>query len=252
MDAVTDLETEVETDQVETETSEEAETSEETPDTDTESEDEQVEGEDPESPDTPTHKVKVDGRIYEVELDELINGYQRQAHTTRAQQALAAEKAQLAQAAELWQRLETDPAATMTLLQEHFADVLDNQEDLDPEQKRIAELEAFVDNQRQVMMEAELQQTLADLHEEFGEFDDDELFVHALETQKMDLEDALTHLQRQKARETRKQDATTKKRSSPVQGGVSKAAGSTSRQAKAVDSVGDAFQEALDELGMRL
>ena len=50
-----------------------------------------------ETPTGDVHTVKVDGQEQQVSLDELRNGYQRQADYTRKTQELASERERLAQ-----------------------------------------------------------------------------------------------------------------------------------------------------------
>ncbi len=57
---------------------------------------------------TPTYKVKVDGEESEVDIDELIKGYQYQAHNTRKAQDLADRERELAAYEGLAKKLKTD------------------------------------------------------------------------------------------------------------------------------------------------
>jgi len=60
---------------------------------------------------TPTgemYNVKIDGEMQQVSMDELQNGYQRQADYTRKTQELATERERLAQGEAIVQALESD------------------------------------------------------------------------------------------------------------------------------------------------
>ena len=60
-----------------------------------------------------SYTVKVDGSEEQVSLDELRDGYQRQADYTRKTQELASERSRLQQAEAIVQSLEADPAGTL-------------------------------------------------------------------------------------------------------------------------------------------
>lgn len=62
-------------------------------------------------------EVKVDGQVMQVPLDELKNGYSRQADYTRKAQALAAEREQLKPAQELYEYLQANPQAVQAIEQ---------------------------------------------------------------------------------------------------------------------------------------
>lgn len=67
-------------------------------------------------PEGDLHEVKVNGETFEVTLQELKNGYQRQADYTRSKQELAAEQERLTKAATLWDALESDYVGTVQAL----------------------------------------------------------------------------------------------------------------------------------------
>ena len=199
-----------------------------------------------------TYKVKVDGQILEVELDELLNGYQRQSHFTKAQQGLAAERDQLQQAEALWTQLNENPQETMQLLTEHFGDTLDNPEEAqDPEELRLREVESFMEQQREVTIQADIEKTVAGLKSEYGDFDEEALFQHALDLNVMDLGAALAHMQAQEQRNQRDDEKITQsKRKAAVATGGSRAAGSSAAPPREITSVKEALAETLEELGI--
>ena len=67
-----------------------------------------------------SYTVKVDGAEEQVSLDELRDGYQRQADYTRKTQELASERSRLQQAEAIVQSLEADPAGTLEALGDAF------------------------------------------------------------------------------------------------------------------------------------
>lgn len=76
--------------------------------------------------DTTPYRVRVDGEDIEVTLDELLNGYQRQADYTRKTQALAEERERLAAFASLNDALSQDPQGTLLALAQHLGVDLGN------------------------------------------------------------------------------------------------------------------------------
>ena len=70
-----------------------------------------------------SYTVKVDGLEEQVSLDELRDGYQRQADYTRKTQELASERSRLQQAEAIVQSLEADPAGTLRLWVTHSVSV---------------------------------------------------------------------------------------------------------------------------------
>ena len=73
------------------------------------------------------YTVKIDGVEQSVSLDELRNGYQRQADYTRKTQELATERERLAQGEAIVQALESDPQGAIEALGNAFGVSLGNQ-----------------------------------------------------------------------------------------------------------------------------
>ena len=83
-----------------------------------------------ETPDTPTlnvaeysnHRVpvKLDGEELQIPLSEAIAGYQRQADYTRKTQELSQQREKIEFASTLQAALENNPAATLSLLSQHY------------------------------------------------------------------------------------------------------------------------------------
>ena len=64
--------------------------------------------------------IKVDGEEQEVSLEELRNGYQRQADYTRKTQEISAERDRLQQAESIVAALENNPEETLQILAKSF------------------------------------------------------------------------------------------------------------------------------------
>lgn len=90
-----------------------------------------------------TYTVKVNGVELDVDLDELRNGYQRQADYTRKAQALAAQRQEAEQALALANALKRDPQGTLQALASEFGvSEFSVDVDDDPASQRIRDLEA--------------------------------------------------------------------------------------------------------------
>lgn len=144
----------------------------------------QVEG----APAAPTYTVKVDGVDQAVTIEDLQKGYMLQGDYTRKTQALAAQRQQLAQAEALQAALERDPAGTLKALQEAFGIQTEPVEDFStPEEKRFRQLETFQAQQEAVARQAQIDRDLGRLHQQYGDFDDNEVFVYAIKNNSPDL-----------------------------------------------------------------
>lgn len=133
----------------------------------------------------PNYLFEVDGS--QITLDEAKNGYLRQADYTRKTQEISEMRSRLSQAEAIAAALERDPAATLQALQEAFGlgtpAEPDGYADLDPESQRIAAIEARLQAQDDAARQAAIDNELNGLHEQFGQFDDSELFAHAIRGQ---------------------------------------------------------------------
>lgn len=144
--------------------------------------------------DDPVFTVKVDGQDVDVPLSELRKGYMRGADYTRKTQSLANRGRQLDDASQLMLALERNPQATLKVLASHYGVdefVPDENTGPTPEQVRLAQLEQWSQEQAARQREAEVDATLARLHQEYGDFDEESLFSFAVERGVSDLETAL-------------------------------------------------------------
>lgn len=131
-------------------------------------------------------KVKVDGEELDVPVKEALSGYQRQADYTRKTQELAAQRESLQQAQILAQALERDPAATIELLNRHYGAQPVNQapsvpEFADPLEQQVWELNQKIQSFEQAQAQAELQQEIGRLQNQYPDFNTVEVIQTALQ-----------------------------------------------------------------------
>lgn len=208
-------------------------------------------------------RVKIDGEEFEVTLDELLNGYSRQADYTRKTQELASQR----QRFEAFERLETafadDPQGTIEALARAYqvqmqpGDTPDLDGDLDPVEQRLAEMEARWQRQQEaealrVAREAVDREmaTLAQSKSLPADFDWDSLFRFAVDRDIKNLEDAydLWSVRNGGKTQERRAEVLERKRKAPkVAGGTRRASGSTVRQSSARPTLEEAFAEAFAE-----
>jgi len=216
-----------------------------------------------------SYTVKVDGSEEQVSLDELRDGYQRQSDYTRKTQELASERKRLQQAEAIVTSLEADPNGTLTALADAFG-VSTKQpsqaaevdpygaawgDDVpDPTEDRIRGLEQRLAAQDRVHRRQLVEKQVENLKGQYGDFDAQDLFQHALANQITNLEAALTHmryddvakrahkLEQEQGRTEAKRDA------SVVTPSGSKQAGSSKAAPEKVSSIRQAFENAKREL----
>ena len=212
------------------------------------------------------HTVKIDGEERQVTLREHQQGYHRQADYTRKTQDLAAERKRLQQAEAIVSALESDPAGTLTALGDAFgvqgqpAAQPDSYESgwegpEDPTSQRIALLEGRLEAQDRVQSQQQLEKQVEGLRGQYGDFDSNELYQHALRHKIGNLEAALTHMRygdvaaRANKLEKEQERTEAKRDASVVEPSGSKQAGSSTPTAsKAPVSIREAFEAAKQEL----
>ena len=210
-----------------------------------------------------TYTVKVDGSESEVSLSELQQGYQRQADYTRKTQELASERQRLEQAEAIVSALEADPEGALTALSSAFG-IEDNrsksstdewEDEPDPQEQRIASLEATVANQTRATRQTALEKEVSILHAKYGDFDSDALYRHALANRVPNLEAAYAHmnfgsLATYAGKLHGEREITESKRSAKVESGTSRQAGVvTSTESGKPMSLREAFANAKREHG---
>ena len=205
------------------------------------------------------HTVKVDGVEQQVSLDELQNGYQRQADYTRKTQELASERERLAQGEAIVQALEADPVGAIEALSDAFGLAHeDNQttqmpafEDLDPEEQRLRRIEQSIETQERAGRQQNLQKDLQMLRNKYEtDINESELYAHALRNNIGNLDAAYAHMTYGAMQEQAKNaDIVEEKRAANVVDSTT--GGSTSdnveRAVGAVSSIRDAYRLALEE-----
>ena len=206
-----------------------------------------------------SYTVKVDGTEEQVSLDALRDGYQRQADNTRKTQDLAAERKRLQQAEAIVQSLESDPAGTLTALGDAFgvsratgepAGEVAPWDDPDPNEQRLATLEARLEQQDRVHRRQQVEKQVEVLKGSYGEFNASELYQHALKHKIGNLEAALTHMRyndvatRANKLEQDQERTDAKREASVVEPSGSKQAGSSTEPVSKPNSIREAFADA--------
>ena len=206
-----------------------------------------------------SYTVKVDGSEEQVSLDELRDGYQRQADYTRKTQELASERSRLQQAEAIVQSLEADPAGTLEALGDAFGvaratgeptGAVDPWDEPDPNEQRLATLEARLEQQDRVHRRQQVEKQVETLKGSYGEFNASELYQHALKHKIGNLEAALTHMRyndvatRANKLEQDQERTDAKREASVVEPSGSKQAGSSTEPVNKPSSIREAFMDA--------
>ena len=207
------------------------------------------------------YTVKIDGREEQVTLNELQNGYQRQADYTRKTQELASERERLAQGEAIVQALESDPEGAITALAGAFGVGGGNQqtmpdqteyEDLDPEEFRLRRIESSIEEQNRALRQQNLQKEVNTLRDKYDGIDLDEkaLYAHALKNKINNLDAAFTHMNWDQMQTVAKDaEIVEEKRAAQIVDGTpGSSEGNVERAVRAVDSIRDAFALAQTEL----
>ena len=217
------------------------------------------------------YTIKVDGEQHQVSLEELQDGYQRQADYTRKTQELADERRRLQQAEAIVSSLENNPAETLNALGEAFGLVTqppapmrntddDWYDDEEPQQvdvtaMRVSELEHRIAQQDRLARRNNIEKQVNSLKDQYGDFDSSELFQHALRHKIGNLEAALTHMRfdsvSDKATKLEKDQERTgaKRDAAVVESGGSTAANAVKTQAKnPPQTIREAFAQAKKNL----
>ena len=209
--------------------------------------------------------VKVDGSEEQVSLEELRDGYQRQSDYTRKTQELASERKRLEQAEAIVSSLESDPESTLKALGDAFgiSAIPEQSGDLtrsswdepdDATSKRLQELEGRVQGYDRIHKQEALEKQVSVLKGKYGDFDQSELFQHALRNKIGNLEAALTHMRydgvASKAEKLEKEQERTeaKRGASIVEPSGSKQAGSSRKNSEKATTIREAFLNAKQEL----
>ena len=206
-----------------------------------------------------TYSVKVDGVEQQIGIDELRNGYQRQADYTRKTQELASEREKLAQGEAIVQALENDPQGAIEALGNAFGISLGNQvsenqedyEDLEPEEVRLRRVESAIEEQNRAQRQQNMQREIAQLGEEYGvEIDQQKLFSHAIKNNINNLRAAYKDMTYDELLQNKHETNTivqNKRDAQIVDSSVGTPAGNIEKAVNAVSSIRDAYELALQE-----
>lgn len=218
-----------------------------------------TEGQD--APEVPKYTVKVDGADVEVTLDELTNGYSRQADYTRKTQALAAEREQLATYQALAKALETDPQGTLEVLRTMYGapSATSVPEVLDPLEREVNELKQFRASVEAERRQTQIQAEISSVFSRYGDTEttSEQLLQFAINHGINSVEAAYKALSfdrsRTQAAEAKQQETarkTDKKRTAPpILGGSGRAPASAQPGNNSKMSFAEAWRAAKQELG---
>ena len=236
-----------------------------TTDTDT-PEAEQVEEADPqvEEVDEPTYTFLMDGEEVQLTHSQAQQAMLRQADYTRKTQELAEQRKELEHAEAIMRALETDPERTLPLIAQQFGMQVNapaqpeqpSWDDMDPDERRWAQFDAFVQQQEQREAQAEIDRSLAALHSTHGEFDENSLMKFALDHEIGDLNVAYDVMWARSMREAaakQKADSAVvdrKKAAPPVAGGHNVQAGAVTPGSAPSSSIEEAFAQSKAQLGL--
>ena len=209
-----------------------------------------------------SYTVKIDGREERVSLNELQNGYQRQADYTRKTQELASARERLAQGEAIVQALEADPEGAITALAGSFGVGVGNHntsspeqgdyEDVDPDEVRLRRIESSIEEQNRALRQQNLQKEVNTLRDKYDgiDFDEKALYAHALKNKINNLDAAFTHMNWDQMQTVAKDaEIVEEKRAAQIVDGTpGSSEGNVERAVRAVDSIRDAFVLAQTEL----
>lgn len=205
--------------------------------------------------------VKVGGEERLVPVSEVVSGHMMHADYTRKTQELAQEREALAEARAIAEALQADPAGTLKVLEEWYANDDADLEEMDPLERQVHELQSFVSEQQRAAQDAALEAELNSFHERFG-VDQDQLLRFAVENNIPNLEWAYAtmNLTQSQAAEQLKQEQgadeaariAAKQGAAFVEGGGDRSRAGSSVPAGSsgnVSSIADAFALAKQQLG---
>lgn len=230
-----------------------------------------------EAPDTPTlnvaeysnHRVpvKLDGEELQIPLSEAIAGYQRQADYTRKTQELSQQREKFEFASTLQAALENNPAATLSLLSQHYGSSEPVVEAVDessfsPEERKIRELDKRVALFEEFQSQQKIEKEISNLQTKYSDFDVNSVVQSALRMNTTDLEGVYKQLAFDKIVAQSKLELAAKerlkntdngvleaKRAASVVSGGSSATSTTSDKTAPITSISDAWAAAKRQLG---
>lgn len=216
--------------------------------------------------------VKFDGEEQHIPLSEAIAGYQRQADYTRKTQELAQQRESLMFASNLQTALDRDPAGTLELLSRHYGvstaqaqQMMDSsfeEEDLDPSERRIRELDQRIASFEEYQSQQQIEKEISRLQNVYPDFDTNEVVQAALRSNTTDLEAVYKQLgfdKYMKQKELESQAAAihqqkensvieSKREAAVVSGGSSATASTTTESFEPITNISDAWVAAKKQL----
>ncbi|CAB4151359.1 hypothetical protein UFOVP587_13 [uncultured Caudovirales phage] len=216
--------------------------------------------------------VKFDGEEQHIPLSEAIAGYQRQADYTRKTQELAQQRESLMFASNLQTALDKDPAGTLELLSRHYGvstaqaqQMMDSsyeEEDLDPSERRIRELDQRIASFEEYQSQQQIEKEISRLQTLYPDFDTNEVVQTALRSNTTDLEAVYKQLgfdKYMKQKELESQAAAilqqkensvieSKREAAVVSGGSSATASTTTDSFDPITNIADAWIAAKKQL----
>ena len=215
--------------------------------------------------------VKFDGEEQHIPLSEAIAGYQRQADYTRKTQELAQQRESLNFASSLQTALDSDPAATLELLSRHYGVTLGQaqqmidssyEEDMDPSERRIRELDQRLAQFEEYQSQQQIEKEISRLQATYSDFDTNEVVQTALRSNTTDLEAIYKQLafdkmmkqrelesQAQQIKQQKENSVVEAKREASVVSGGSSATGNTTTDAvEPITNISDAWMSAKRQL----
>lgn len=213
--------------------------------------------------------VKIDGEEHDVSLSEAIAGYQRQADYTRKTQELADQRGDMQFAQAIQTALQNDPEATIGLLAQHYginrseaADIVDNFEELDPQDQKIHLLDQRIAQFEEAASKQEVEKEVSRLVSKYSDFDINEVVTVALKHGSTDLEGTykqmsfdkmmsekeLARLSDEKKQAEESRIVESKRAASVVSGGSSATTSTTSESAESITSISEAWAAAKRQL----
>ena len=203
--------------------------------------------------DEPTFEVTLPGgEKAAVPLSELVAGYSRTADYTRKTQALAQERKTVADAVALTQALERNPQAALAALARAYGvDGQGQQPDADgeylsEEEQWRREVDAERAEMRRARQEAQIEREISRLHGSYGDFDEEALFTHAVQTNTMNLEIALQSLLFGRHRQTAEQKAQAQRNAKRAAGAASGSRSSAVAKPVVEDGEINSFRDAYE------
>jgi hypothetical protein len=208
----------------------------------------------------PSYLFEVEGEG--ITLDAARDGYLRQADYTRKTQELSERRKSLQTAEAIQTAFDRDPRATLKALADAYSVDLGElapriTEDMDPSEQELIHLRQRVEQFERANNQSVIERDLASLREQYGDFDEGELYNHAIAGRFPTMRAAYADLNFDRIAQVRAAEEKAKageasreaaKRDAQVVEGSSSRAGTKAVQPKKPASVRDAFEAAFQQI----